>query len=151
MMELAAHDHYQIGRRFVSESYLLDAEQIMSYGRQFDPQPFHVDEEAAKRSQFGGLIASGWHTAALTMRLLVGSGAFMAGGAVGAGADIKWLRPAHAGDMLTVTTEVAAVMLSLTKPDRCAVTLKVETRNQRDELVQVMNAKIVVPRAEAGL
>ena len=151
MIEQASPDHYRIGRKFVSEPFLLDAEQIMSFGRQFDPQPFHADEEAAKHSQFGGLIASGWHTAALTMRLLVGSGAFTAGGAVGAGADVKWLRPAHAGDVLTVTTEVAAILPSKSKPDRCVVTLHVETRNQQGDLVQVMNARIVVPRKEVGL
>lgn len=144
---MTSEPHYVVGRRFTSASWHVDAEQIIVFATQFDPQPFHTDAAA---SPFGTLIASGWHTASITMKLLIGSGAFAKddgpGGTLGAGADVKWLRPVLAGDTLTVTSEIVAIARTRANQRCCGVTFRIETRNQRDELVQVMDAKIVVPR-----
>jgi len=139
-------DDLSPGQRFTSASLAIDAEAIKAFARQFDPQPFHLDEEAAAASLFGGLAASGWHTAALTMRLLTDGGAPIAGGVIGAGGEIAWPRPTRPGDVLTVFSEVIEVKPSKSRPDRGMVTLRSETRNQRDEAVQVLTARLVVPR-----
>ena len=100
---------------------------------------------------FGGLAASGWHTAAVTMRLLVEGGAPIAGGVIGAGGEIAWPRPTRPGDELQVVSEVTAVTPSRSRPDRGIVVVRSETRNQRGEVVQLMTSKLVVPRRpEAG-
>ena len=98
-----------VGQRFESATHVVTTDEIKAFARQFDPQPFHLDEEAAARSLLGGLAASGWHTAALTMRLLVGGGAPIAGGVVGAGVEIKWPRPVRPGDELQVFSEVTEI------------------------------------------
>lgn len=136
----------QVGQRFVSRSHAIDKEQIKAFAAQFDPQPFHLDEEAAKTTLFAGLAASGWHTAAITMRLLVDSGAPIAGGIIGARGEISWPRPTRPGDVLRVESEVLEIAPSRSKPDRGMVTLRSETRNQRDEIVQILRATLVVPR-----
>jgi acyl dehydratase len=139
-------DDLSPGQRFTSASLAVDADAIKAFARQFDPQPFHLDEEAAEASLFGGLAASGWHTAALTMRLLNDGGAPIAGGIIGAGGEIAWPRPTRPGDVLTVVSEVIEVKPSTSRPDRGMVTLRSETRNQKGEPVQVLTAKLVVPR-----
>jgi acyl dehydratase len=105
-------DDLRVGQRFSSGEHVLDATQIKAFAAQYDPQPFHLDEEAARGSLFGGLAASGWHTAAITMRLLVGGGAPIAGGVIGAGGEIAWPRPTRAGDggrsVTTVTLPLPA-------------------------------------------
>jgi acyl dehydratase len=136
----------KVGQRFWSKSHVLDEEQIRAFAAQFDPQPFHLDDVAAKGTLFGGLVASGWHTAAITMRLLVDGGAPIAGGVVGVGGEISWPRPTRPGDALTVESEVMQVTPSRSKPDRGMVTIRSETRNQRGEVVQLLTAKLVVPR-----
>ena len=141
-------DDFQIGQRFVTESHALDAAQIKAFAAQFDPQPFHLDEEAAKDTLFGGLAASGWHTMGITMKLLVGSGAPIAGGIIGAGAEVVWPRPTRPGDVLTVESHVLEVIPSKTRPDRGMVLMRNETKNQKGEIVQVMTAKLVVPRRQ---
>ena len=145
-MTLLYLDDIAAGQRFTSGSLTVDAEAIKAFARQFDPQPFHLDEEAAEASLFGGLAASGWHTAALTMRLLNDGGAPIAGGIIGAGGEIAWPRPTRPGDVLTVVSEVIEVKPSKSRPDRGMVTLRSETRNQNGEAVQVLTAKLVVPR-----
>ena len=135
-----------VGQRFVSGTQALDAGAIKAFASQFDPQPFHLDEVAARDTLFGGLAASGWHTAAVTMKLLVGGGAPLAGGLVGAGGEIAWPRPTRPGDVLQVVSEVVAVTPSRSRPDRGSVTLRCETRNQRGEVVQTLSARLVVPR-----
>jgi acyl dehydratase len=135
-----------VGQRFTSGVHALDAAQIKAFARQFDPQPFHLDEVAAKGTLFAGLAASGWHTAAVTMRLLVEGGAPIAGGVIGAGAEISWPKPTRPGDILRVESEVLAVTPSRSRPERGTVTLRSETRNQREEIVQVLTARLVVPR-----
>ena len=139
-------DDLRVGQRFVSATRVIDAAEIIQFASEFDPQPFHLDEEAAERSPFGGLVASGWHTAALTMRLLVDGGAPIAGGIVGVGGELTWLKPTRPGDVLQIHSEVTAISPSRSKPDRGVVTVRSETRNQRNEAVQVFVGRLIVPR-----
>ena len=134
------------GQRFTSGSHLIDEEQILAFAKEFDPQPFHLDDEAAKDSLFGGLAASGWHTAAITMRLQVESGLPLAGGIIGAGGELAWPRPMRAGDLLQVESEVLEVKPSQSRPDRGMITVRSETRNQRGEVVQILTAKLIAYR-----
>ena len=142
-------DDIKVGQRFTSGSITVEEERVKAFARDFDPQPFHLDEAAAKASLFGGLAASGWHTAALTMRLLVDGGAPIAGGIVGAGGELSWPRPTRPGDVLTVVSEVLEVTPSKSRPDRGMVTVRSETLNQKGEAVQVATMKLVVPRRPA--
>jgi acyl dehydratase len=139
-------DDLVVGQRFASGTYAIDASQIATFAREFDPQPFHLDEEAAKKSIFGGLAASGWHTAGITMRLTVLGGLPLAGGFIGAGGEINWPTPTRPGDVLQVQSEIVEIRPSRSKPDRGIVTFRSETRNQRGEVVQVFTGKLVVPR-----
>jgi acyl dehydratase len=139
-------DDLQVGQRFVSGTHRLDEVQIKAFAKQFDPQPFHLDAEAAKKAFFGELVASGWHTAAITMRLLVESGLPISGGIVGAGAEISWPAPCRPGATLHVESEVVDVKPSRSRPDRGVVTVRSETRNERGEVVQVLVSRLVVPR-----
>jgi acyl dehydratase len=139
-------EEFYVGQRFVSTSHALDAEQIKAFARQFDPQPFHLDEETAKPTFFGGLAASGWHVAAITMKLLVEGGAPIAGGVIGAGGEVAWPAPTRPGDVLHVESEVMEITPSRSRPNRGMVTLRSETRNQRGEIAQVTTAKLVVHR-----
>lgn len=139
-------DDLHVGQRFVSSMHLIDEEQIKTFARQFDPQPFHLEAEAAKNSLFAGLAASGWHTAAITMRLLVESGLSIAGGIIGAGGEINWPKPTRPGDLLHVESEILELKPSRSRPDRGMATLRSETRNQQGEVLQVLVAKLVVPR-----
>ena len=138
-------DDLAVGQRFTSATHPIDTSQIKAFAAQFDPQPFHLDEQAAATSLFAGLAASGWHTAAVTMRLLVQGGAPIAQGIIGAGAEIAWPRPTRPGDVLQVESEVLEIRPSRSRPDRGMVTLRSETRNQRGEVVQVLTARLVVP------
>lgn len=139
-----------VGRRFTSASRAIDRDEIVAFARQFDPQPFHLDEAAARGTLFGGLAASGWHTAALTMRLQVESGLPIMGGIVGAGGEFGWPNPTRPGDVLRVETEVLEVKPSRSRPDRGMVTVKSETRNQRGESVFTLTARLVVPQRPAA-
>lgn len=132
------------GQRYVSATHQIDAEQIKAFAAQFDPQPFHLDEVAARDTFFGELAASGWHTAGITMSLLVQSGLPIAGGLIGAGADVTWPRATRAGDVLQVETEILKVLPSRSRPDRGMVTVRAETKNQKGEVVQVMTSRMVV-------
>ena len=135
----------EIGQRTTTASHELDEAQIIAFAKQFDPQVFHLDAEAAKQTFFGGLAASGWHTAAITMKLLVESGLPIAGGVIGAGGEITWPKPTRPGDILTVYSEVLEVRPSRSRPDRGMVSVRSETRNQLDDVLQIMIAKLVVP------
>src|SRR5580700_6648409 len=139
-------DDLRVGQRFASATHVIDAAQIKTFARQFDPQPFHLDEEAAKSSLFGGLVASGWHTAAISMRLQVESGLPIAGGMIGIGGEMSWPLPTRPGDVLRVVSEIKEVTPSRSRPDRGVVRVYSETRNQRDEVVQILDAKLFVPR-----
>jgi acyl dehydratase len=136
----------RVGQRFVSGTHRIDEEQIRAFAEQFDPQPFHLDAEAAKDTLFDGLVASGWHTAAVSMRLLVGGGLPIAGGIVGAGGEIAWPRPVRPGAVLHVESEILELRPSRSRLDRGVATVRSETRNQLGEVVQVLVAKLVVPR-----
>jgi acyl dehydratase len=139
-------DDLRVGQRFVSATHTVGADEIKAFARQFDPQPFHLDEESAKDTFFVGLAASGWHVAAITMRLLVEGGAPIAGGVIGAGGEITWPRPTRPGDVLRVESEVVEIAPSRSRPERGMVTVRTETRNQRGEAVQTFAAKLVVHR-----
>lgn len=136
-----------VGLTFATGSRTLDEAAITAFAREYDPQPFHLDAEAAKHTFFGGLVASGWHTAAITMRLLVESGLPLAGGVIGAGGSIKWPRPTYAGDTLMVRGHIAEITPPTEKrPDRGMVLVSTETVNQKGEVVQMMTANLIVPR-----
>jgi acyl dehydratase len=135
-----------VGQRFVTPSHLVEAEQIKEFARQFDPQPFHLDERAARASIFGELVASGWHTAAMTMRLIVTGGPRLAGGAIGVGGEIAWPRPVRPGDVLHLEGEVIDVAPSRSNPDRGTVTIRYETKTADGNVVQVFTGKVIVPR-----
>lgn len=143
--ELLFLDDFHVGQRFTSENYALDERRIIAFAREYDPQPFHTDPEAAKQSVFGRLVASGWHTAAITMRLQVTSGMPIAGGLVGLGGDVAWPNPCRPGDVLHVESEIVSIAPSRSKP-RGIVTFRSETRNQRGEVVQATTVRLLVPR-----
>lgn len=149
MTRLLYLEDLAVGQRYESARHLMTAEEIKRFAAAYDPQPFHLDEAAAKQSIFGSLAASGWHTGAVTMRLLVEGGAPIAGGVIGAGGEIAWPRPTRPGDELQVFSEVIEIKPSRSKPDRGIVTVRSETRNQRGEVVQVLTSKLVVPRRPA--
>ncbi|MFO0945539.1 MAG: MaoC family dehydratase [Planctomycetota bacterium] len=138
----------EIGQQFTSDRHRIDQDQILAFADQFDPQPFHTDPEAAKSTFFQGLAASGWHTAAITMRLLVLRGLPIAGGLIGAGGEIAWPRPTRPGDELHVVSEIVEIKPSRSRPDRGMVTFKSETLNQDGDVVQRLVSKLVVPRRE---
>jgi acyl dehydratase len=135
-----------IGDRFVGGAITVSPETIKTFAREFDPQPFHTDEVAAKYSFFGGLAASGWHTAAMTMRLIAEFGPKIAGGTIGGSCEVAWPQPTRPGDVLHVECEILSVTPSRSKPERGSVLMRSETKNQRGEVLQVLTAKLVVPR-----
>ena len=143
-------DDLKVGDRFTSGEHRIDAEQIREFARQYDPQVFHLDAEAAKRTFFGELVASGWHTAAITMRLLVDGGMPIAGGLIGGGSSLEWPNPTRPGDVLRVESEVLAINPSRSRPDRGSVRVRSRTLNQRGEPVQIAETKIVVFRRPAS-
>ena len=138
-------DDLQVGQRFTSRTLLVDEAEIKAFASRFDPQPFHLDEIAAKDSLFSGLVASGWHTAAMTMRLMVET-LPLAGGLIGAGGELSWPRPTRPGEILRVEMEILEIIPSRSRQDRGAALTRIVTRNQRDEEVQILVAKLVVPR-----
>ena len=142
-------DDLHVGQRFTSGAHRLDESQIKAFARQFDPQPFHTDEHAAERTFFKALAASGWHTAAITMRLNVESGPPLAGGFVGAAGELSWSAPTRPGDVLHVESEVVEVTSSRSRPDRGTIVLLSRTINQRGDVVLIQKAKLVVPRKVA--
>ena len=134
-----------VGQKFSSAKLRVDADAIKAFAGAFDPQPFHLDEEAARGSFFGGLAASGWHTAALTMRLLVLSDFRPAGGIIGARADeLKWPRAVRPGDELEVEAEVLEVRPPRSRPDHGFVKCRTTTLNQHREPVQVLVMNLLV-------
>jgi acyl dehydratase len=140
-------EDFAVGQVFESDRLRVDKEAITAFARQFDPQPYHLDEEAARNSVFGGLAASGWHTAALTMRLLVDSDFRPAAGILGVGFDeLSWPRPVRPGDELHTKSEVLDVRPSKSRPDRGLVRVRTTTFNQNGEAVQIYTGNLLVPR-----
>ena len=136
-----------VGQRFVSAEQTLDADAIISFASKYDPQPFHIDAAAARDTLFGGLAASGWHTACTMMQLIVGGGLPIAGGIIGTGGELLWTRPVRPGDTLHVECEVLEITPSRSKPDRGTVVVRCVTLNQHGETVQTFTPKLVVPRS----
>ena len=138
-------DDIHVGQTFASEPHCIDAEQIKRFAAEFDPQPFHLDEEAARNSLFKGLAASGWHTAALTMRMLVES-VPLADGLVGAELEIAWPKPTRPGMVLRVFSEIVEIKPSRSKPDMAIVTMRNETRDEEGDALQIFTVKMPVFR-----
>jgi acyl dehydratase len=140
-------DDFAAGQTFGSGRLVVDKEQIKKFAADFDPQPFHLDEKAAQETMFRGLAASGWHTAAVTMRLLVESELKPAGGIVGAGFDeFRWPRPVRPGDELRLQSEVLEVRLSRSRPNQGLIKVRTTTLNQNNDPVQILVANLVVMR-----
>jgi acyl dehydratase len=138
------------GDRFQSAEQTVAEDAIVRFAREFDPQPFHVDADAARRTMFGGLIASGWHTAAIAMRLRLTAGVRVAGGLIGIGIeDIRWPRPVRPGDTLHLEGEVVDVRPSQSHPDYGVVRVRETALNQRNEPVMTMVTSLWVPRRPA--
>jgi acyl dehydratase len=143
-------DDFAVGQTFGSGRLVVEEARIKTFAAEFDPQPFHLDAEAARQSLFGGLAASGWHTAALTMRLLVESELRPVGGIIGAGCDeLRWPRPVRPGDELRVESEVLEVRPSKSRPEQGMIRVRTTTLNQNGEAVQIFVGSLVVPRRPA--
>jgi acyl dehydratase len=139
-------EDFTVGRRFTTGTVVVSAEEIKEFAARFDPQPFHLDEATAQKSVFGELVASGWHTAALGMRLLVDSEMRVAGGLIGLGGELTWPRPTKPGDVLHVECEVLEVNPSRSRPDRGIVKVRNTALNQNGETVQIFIVNMLVPR-----
>lgn len=140
-------EDFAVGQVFKTGQLRVDKEQIFAFARQFDPQPFHIDEEAARHSPFQGLAASGWHTAALTMRLLVDGELNPAGGILGVGFDeLSWPRAVRPGDELHAKSEIVEVRPSKSRPDRGMIRVRTTTLNQNDETVMIFTGNLLVPK-----
>ena len=140
-------EDYAVGQIYLTGRHRIDKEQIIAYARQFDPQFYHLDEVAALQSPFKGLAASGWHTASITMRLMVEGEFKPAGGILGVGFDqLSWPRPVRPGDELHVKSEVLEVRPSKSRPDRGMIRMQNTTLNQNDKIVQMFTANLLVPR-----
>jgi acyl dehydratase len=144
-------ENLHVGDRFGSDTIEVTKESIFDFARQFDPQPFHLDVEAAERSIFKELTTSGWHTAALSMRLFV-TGQFQpVGGSIGLAVDeLRWPQPVRPGDILKVETEILDMRASRSKPDRGIIRIRNVTTNQQGEVVQTFLAFVMIRRRPAG-
>jgi acyl dehydratase len=144
---LVHFEDVRVGQAHRFGHYEVTREEIIEYARQFDPQPFHVDEEAAKRSMFGGLIASGWHTGAMFIRMICEHAipASATTGALGFD-DLKWLRPVRPGDVLSVESLVREKIESRSRHD--VGTVKIESRvlNQHDQPVMTLTSLVLYRR-----
>ena len=134
------------GMTFSAGPIKMSEEAIIAFAAEFDPQPFHTDPEAAKKGIFKGLAASGWHTAAVTMRMLVDGAMPFAGGCIGFGVEVSWPKPVRPGEELSVQMEILEITPSRSKPNQATVTLKTTTLNQNGETVQVMMSKNLIFR-----
>ena len=140
-------EEFEVGQKFGSGRLRVEKERIKTFAAEFDPQPFHLDDDAARNTMFRGLAASGWHTAAITMKLLVESDLKPVGGIVGAGLDeLRWPLVVRPGDELRVESEILNVRTSKSHPERGLIKVKTTTFNQLNEPVQVAVVNLVVPR-----
>jgi acyl dehydratase len=135
-----------VGQKFTSATHRMEEDRIKSFAAEFDPQSFHLDEGAAQASVFRGLAASGWHTAAVAMRLMVTGGLPFAAGTIGLGGEIEWPRPTRPGDILHVESEIVEIIPSKSKPKQGIVRVRSTTLNQNGEPVQILTAKILAFR-----
>lgn len=144
-------EDFRAGDTFAGGSVDVSQDEIIAYARRFDPQPFHTDPEAAKNTLFGELVASGWHTASMTMGLFATSDIRIVNGVIGGGVEqLSWPRPVRPGDRLTVRSEVLETRPSRSKPDRGMIRVKVETLNQNGEVVQSFVGQLVVLKRNAA-
>lgn len=144
-------EDFKVGDTFAGGSVEVTQDAIIAYARQFDPQPFHTDPVAAKTTLFGELVASGWHTASMTMALFARSEIRIVNGVIGGGVEqLSWPRPVRPGDRLSVRSEVLEVRPSRSKPDRGMIRLRVETVNQNGEVVQSFVPQLVVMKRNPG-
>ena len=144
-------DDLTVGRKFVTRAVTLTLEGCKAFAAEFDPQPFHLDEAAARESMFGRIAASGWYTASLSMRLLVEGELTIAGGLIGLGGEMTWPRPTYPGrHAARRDARCSNVRVSESKPDRGIVTVRNQTLNQHGEPVQVAVVKLLVPRRPAA-
>jgi acyl dehydratase len=139
-------EDFAVGQKFGSEPRPVEAAEIKAFAAQFDPQPFHLDEDAARGSLFGGLAASGWHTAAVTMRLCLSSDLRPAGGIIGGGGELTWSKPVRPGDTLRVEIEVMETRTSRSRPTQGLVKVRIATLNQHGETVQTFSPTLLVER-----
>lgn len=137
-------EDFQIGQEFISSTYEMTKEEIIEFAKKFDPQIFHTDEESAKQTFFGGLAASGWHTASISMKLQVESEMKVAGGMIGAGVEVSWPMPTRAGHILQVHSKVIDIKSINSRPSYGFVTMQSETKNQFGETLQKQVAKLFV-------
>lgn len=150
MSELYLEDLH-VGDRFGSNTIEVTEENIIAFAREWDPQQFHLDPKAAEESIFKGLSASGWHTAAMSMKLFITGALKLAGGSVGLGVDeLRWPRPVRPGDVLRLETEILHVRASRSKPDRGIIRIRNVTTNQQGEVVQTFMAFVMVRRKSSG-
>jgi acyl dehydratase len=148
----AVSGRLRAGQTYGSGRLRVDEERIKSFAAEFDPQPFPLNAEAARKSILGGLAASGWHTAALTMRLLVESDLKPAGGIVGVGFDeLRWPRPVRPGDELRLESEILDVRPSKSRPQQGPIKVRMTALNQNGEAVQVLVANLMVPRRSSNM
>ena len=152
-MVVTGFEQFVVGQVFTSASRTVDAAAIKAFATQFDFQPQHVDEVAAEVTLFGSLVASGWHTGALTMRLMLES---VLAGVSGRGmgvriADIAWSSPVRPGDQLHAVSEIMDIRASRSKPDRGVVVIRTTTRNQHDQPVQEMTSTLIILRSDATI
>ena len=145
-------EDFAVGQTFRSSPYRMERDSMVAFAREFDPQPQHLSEDAAAASQFGRLVASGWHTAAVSMRLFISDALPpISGGGQGAGMDaLAWPRPVLPGDELRVQAEVVAARASRSRPDKGLVTIRATTCNQDGETVQTVSHTVMVPRRAPG-
>jgi acyl dehydratase len=144
-------EDYVPGEVCVYRGFAIDEEAIVEFARRYDPQPMHADPDAAARGPFGGLIASGWHTIALVMRVLVERYLSHVAAIVSPGIDeLRWTLPVRPGDVLAVRVTVLEASVSRSKPDRGLVRTQVEALNQRGEVVLSMKAMNFIRRRSAG-
>jgi acyl dehydratase len=136
----------QVGQRFTSSTYLMEENRMKEFAAEFDPQPFHLGEKAGQASVFKGLVASGWHTAAVAMRLLATGGLPIANGLIGFGGEIAWPKPTRPGDVLHIESEIVEIAPSRSKPQQGVVTVRSRMLNQNDEVVYLLTAKLLVFR-----
>lgn len=140
-------EEFAVGARYEAGPIAVEQDEVIAFARRYDPQPFHTDPAAARDLLFGGLAASGWMTASLTMRMLIESGHIPTGGMIARQIEkMEWPRPVRPGDTLRAVSEVLEVIPSKSRPDRGMVRMRTETRNQSDEVVQTLTALLVVPR-----
>ncbi len=138
------------GQRFAGGPVAVSAEMIKGFAAEYDPQPFHLDEDAAAAHPvFGALAASGWHTAALSMRMVVQAIGHFGWGVVGGGGELLWLKPVRPGDTLRLESEVLEITPSKSRADRGSVMMRNATLNQHGETVQTFTVKLLVPRRPA--